>query len=445
MKKRFISFLMMISLICLTACGTQQEPVQETTETQQTDNAVTEKTIPAADVKEAPLTDIDRLIAETNDKVTLKVWVPGDETDLTRSMIETFKAEYKDVEFDISIEAKAEDDIYDSVSGERLIEADVFEFSDALLPGYAKEGLLAEADAAYIYDVTKEDTKGAVKAASYDGKVLAYPVSVYNGCFMYYDDTVFSESDTESLETMSEKAKAAGKKIAFEMDNAWYLYAFFGAEGSGLELSLSSDGISNECNWNGQGGEDIANAIIDNIKNGALEAVQSNDEAVTGFEKGKYCALVGGPWSVEDIKGSVSGNLAAAKLPTFEAGGKLCRMVSFAGYRMLGVNSECKYTEWAKLLAEYLSSKDAQLKRYGVTGACPAWVLSDADTITSNDAVTRALNAQSDHADPLRIGTNYYAPAAMLGEALSDGNSSGVSVKELLRRAAEGINSEVME
>ena len=56
-----------------------------------------------------------------------------------------------------------------------------------------------------------------------------------------------------------------------------------------------------------------------------------------------------------------------------------------------------------------------------------------------------ALNGQSEHAVPLRIGTNYYAPAAMLGEALADGNAAGRSVKDLLKKAVEGITSEVME
>ncbi|MCR4584158.1 MAG: hypothetical protein K5686_00395, partial [Lachnospiraceae bacterium] len=85
------------------------------------------------------------------------------------------------------------------------------------------------------------------------------------------------------------------------------------------------------------------------------------------------------------------------------------------------------------------------LKRYGVNGYCPACILTDADTITAGDPLTRALNSQSDHAVPLRVGINYYAPAAMLGEALSDGNAAGRSVKELLRQAVEGITSEVME
>ena len=121
------------------------------------------------------------------------------------------------------------------------------------------------------------------------------------------------------------------------------------------------------------------------------------------------------------------------------------QMASFAGYRLLGINSEGKNTEWAKVLAEYLSSKDAQLKRYGVNGYCPACKLTDADSIVAGDAMTKALNEQSDHAVPLRVGINYYAPASMLGEALSDGNAAGRSVKDLLKKAVEGITSEVME
>ena len=447
MKKKLINMLSLVSLLCMSACGTQQSTIPAAEETQQTESESSgiDKSIPAADVKEAPQTELDRLIADTKDKVTLSVWVPDEEMDITDSLIQTFKAEYSDVEFDITLEAKAEDDIYDCVSGDKAQVADVFEFTDTLLPGYAEAGLLAEADSSYIYNVSETDTAGAIKSAEYDSKLLAYPVSVYNGCFLYYDDAVLSESDVSSLEKLSEKVKASGKKIAFEINNAWYLYSFFGAEGSGLKVSISSDGVSNECNWTEKVGEDIANLIIENIKNGTLEAVDSNREAVEGFEKGKYAAMVSGPWSAEDIKGSVSGNLAAAKLPTIRISERNLQLSSFAGFRLLGVNSAGKNPEWAKVLAEYLSSKDAQLKRYGVNGYCPACLLSEADTILSDDAPARALNEQSDHSVPLRVGINYYAPASMLGEALSDGNAAGRSVKELLRQAVEGITSEVME
>ena len=447
MKKKLINMLSLVSLLCMSTCGklTPPEPAENSEAQNQSQTAVSDKTIPAADVKEAPATELDRLIADTKDKVELKLWVPDEDLEITQSLIEDFKAECEGADLDITLEAKAEDDIYDTVSGDKAEVADVFGFRDALLPEYAAAGLLAEADSVYFNEDGYVLTKGAEKAVVYGEKTLAYPVSVYNGCFMYYDDAVLDESDMKSLEKMGEKLKAAGKKMAFEMDNAWYLYSFFGAEGSGLKLSISSDEVSNECNWNEKVGEDIANLIIDNVKNGVIEAVGSNSEAVEGFEKGKYAAMVSGPWSAEDIKGSVSGNLSATVLPTFRLGEHEVQMTSFAGYRLMGVNSSSGSSEWAKCLAEYLSSRNVQLKRYEAKGDCPAYLLTDADSIVAGDTLTKALNAQSDHAVPLRIGINYYAPAAMLGEALADGNTAGRSVKELLRKAVEGITSEVME
>ena len=49
---------------------------------------------------------------------------------------------------------------------------------------------------------------------------------------MFYDSSVFSESDVQSLEKMIEVADAAGKKIAMDISNGWYIYAFF--QGAGL-------------------------------------------------------------------------------------------------------------------------------------------------------------------------------------------------------------------
>ena len=179
MKKRLINMLSLVSLICMTACGTQPKPpVAEVPEQTPESAAVTERSIPAADVKEAPQTELDRLISETKDKVALTVWVPDEEMDITSSLIETFKAQYSDVEFDITLEAKAEDDIYDTVSGDKAQTADVFEFTDMLLPAYAEAGLLAEAGSSYIYDINENATKGAIASATFDNKLLAYPVAV---------------------------------------------------------------------------------------------------------------------------------------------------------------------------------------------------------------------------------------------------------------------------
>ena len=447
MKRKLINILALVSLLCTTACGNAgQAPQPEQTQTEQTaESETTDKTIPADDVKNEPSTPAEKLAAGTSGKVNLSVWVPEKEAEVTASLIDGFKAEYSDVDLEINLTSLSSDSIYEDVMAGKAEAADVFEFTDDMFQGFYEAGVLSKADGKFLYDVVEADTAGAVKAVSSTGEVYGYPLSIYNGCFMYYDEALFAEADLTSLDKMGEKAKAAGKKIAFETDNAWYLYSFFGAEGTGLSVSISSDGISNECNWNDPAGEDVANAIIDYVKGGILESVASNDEALQGFEKGKYAAMVSGPWSAEDLKESASGNIAACVLPTFKAGGKECRMVSFAGYRLLGVSSASHSSEWAKLLAEYLSAKDAQLKRYGTNGECPAMALTGDETEIADDMVTKALNAQSEHAVPLRVGTNYYAPAAMLGEALSDGNAAGRSVKQLLKEVAEGISSEVME
>ena len=54
-------------------------------------------------------------------------------------------------------------------------------------------------------------------------------------------------------------AEAAGKKIAMDVSNGWYIYAFF--QGAGYELTLNDDG-SNNCTWNATGATDVLLQIL---------------------------------------------------------------------------------------------------------------------------------------------------------------------------------------
>lgn len=49
-----------------------------------------------------------------------------------------------------------------------------------------------------------------------------------------------------------------------DFSSGWYIYSFF--KGAGLELGLSADGVSNDCNWNATDttytGVDVAEAML---------------------------------------------------------------------------------------------------------------------------------------------------------------------------------------
>ena len=291
----------------------------------------------------------------------------------------------------------------------------------------------------YTYDVAAENVASSVESATLDGKLYAYPMTADNGYFMFYDASVFSEEDVQTLDGMIAAAKKAGKKIAIEASNAWYFYSFF--KGAGYELTMNEDG-SNTCTWNGDGATDVAQAIIDLYKTGVV--VNLNDAAtVTGIKDGTVAAAVNGTWNAKTASKTWKKNYAACKLPTFTVAGEQVQMASFSGCKLVGVNPRSKFVGWSMLLAEYLTSYDAQVQRFQERELGPAnRKAAESEEVQSNKAIA-ALAAQAEFASPQRVGNNFWSPVETLGKKLADGNPKGEDLQKLLDNAVAGITAPV--
>lgn len=454
MKKKVLATLLATAMTvgCLTGCGggaaetpAAEAPAAEAPAAEEpaAETPAAEEEAPAV---EAPATaaegtdPVANLIAATTGTVTLKVWASEEDQDLTTKLLDDFKAAYPDVTFDITLGAESESTAKDTVLTDVEAAADVYAFADDQINDLVNAGALQEVVANYTFDVVNENATGAVEAAAVNGKVYAYPMTADNGYFMFYDSSVFSESDVQSLEKMIEVADAAGKKIAMDISNGWYIYAFF--QGAGLELKLNDDGLTNTCTWNAAGGTDVAQAIIDLTASGVL--VDMNDEDVaTQIAEGNVVACVNGTWRAETAAEAWGDNYAATKLPTFKAGGKDCQMSSYSGYKLVGVNPHSANVGWAMLLAEFLTNEDAQTARFEARGLGPSNLnAASSDAVLANPAIS-ALAAQAAYATPQRVGGNFWSPAETLGQILASGNPDGTDLQELLDTTVEGITAPV--
>ena len=395
MKKKLLASLLTVSMVAamLTGCGNAavaEETPAETTETTE------EAEAPAEDTAAAETTDasdaVANLIAATTDTVSLKVWASEEDQALTTELLEKFKETYPDVTFDIQLGSESE--------------------------STAKDTILADVD----------------------GKLYAYPMTSDNGYFMFYDSSVFTEEDTQSLEKMIEVAQAAGKKIAMDVSNGWYIYAFF--EGAGLELSLNDDGTTNTCTWNGAGGTDVAQSILDLFSSGVLVDMDDENQA-TAIAEGTVVACVNGTWRAETAQEAWGENYAATKLPTFNVAGEPKQMSSYSGYKLIGVSPYSKNVGWSMLLAEFLTNEDSQTARFEARGLGPANIaVAESDAVKSNPAIS-ALAAQAAFATPQRVGGNFWSPAETLGQILASGNPDGTDLQTLLDTTVDGITAPV--
>ncbi len=459
MKKKVLATLLATAMVagCLAGCGNDgaaNTPAEEAPAATEETPAATEETpaateeAPAA-TEEAPAEDaaatdasdpIATLIANTTGTVTMTVWASEEDQDLTSKLLDEFKAAYPDVTFDITLGAESESTAKDTVLTDVEAAADVYAFADDQINELVQAGALQEVAAHYTYDVAAENVSGAVEAATVDGKLYAYPMTADNGYFMFYDSSVFTEDDVKSLEKMVEVADAAGKKIAMDISNGWYIYAFF--QGAGLELSLNDDGMTNTCTWNAAGGTDVAQAILDLTSSNVLVDMGDEDMA-TQIAEGNVVACVNGTWRAETAAEAWGDNYAACKLPTFNAGGKDCQMSSYSGYKLVGVNPHSANIGWSMLLAEFLTNEAAQTARFEARGLGPANVAAaSSDAVASNPAIA-ALAAQAAYATPQRVGGNFWSPAETLGQILASGNPDGTDLQELLDTTVEGITAPV--
>ena len=377
--------------------------------------------------------------AESWGDVKLTMWGAEEDQTMLREMADAFIAENADKgNITIEIGVQSESSAKDTVLSDPEAAADVFAFADDQLNELVAAGALQEI-LLNPEDVKSRNLTGSVEAATMDGKLYAYPMTADNGYFMFYDKSFFTEDDVKSLDTMMEKAAAAGKKVSMDVANGWYLYSFYA--GAGLNLSLADDGVSTVCNWNEAPGADVTQAVIDICKNPGFLALK--DEEFTGkLKDGTLVAGVNGTWRANDAAEVWGDNYAACKLPTYTLNGEQVQMASFSGFKLIGVNPHSANVGAAMLLADFVTNEENEELRFKERAQGPS--NTNALAAASSPALT-AVVAQSEYANLQRVGGNYWASAETLGQICVNGNPDGKDPQTLIEDAVAGITAPVTQ
>lgn len=361
-------------------------------------------------------------LAET---VTLKVWGSQDDQALLNELIEEFKAENPDTEWDISLGVVGEPDAKARYLEDPAAAADVFAFSNDQLID------LVNADALYevtrnLDDIVAANTAGSVESATLDGVMYGYPMTADNGYFMYYDSSVLTEEDVQTLDGILAAANAAGKKVFMDVSNGWYIASFF--LGAGLSLDLDEDG-NQLCDFNSETGVDVGEAIRAFAADPAF--LTGDDSVLQGGMGDTICAGVSGTWNADTMKEKLGDNYAACKLPTFTVGGEQVQMGSFIGTKLVGINTQTEYPVEAMALAEYLTNEQSQIKRFKARGLGPSNINAAESSEVQADVALSALAAQSQYGTSQKnvLGT-YWTPAEAFGLELE--NKSTSDMQDLL-------------
>lgn len=380
---------------------------------------------------------------EENTSTPLRVWV-GDNADVAwmEQVLRDFSAAHPDRKYDVQIGVQNEGDVAKVILADVESAADVFTFADDQLNSLLIGGALMPI-AEGSEDIRNSNTPESIEAATGpDGQLYAYPATADNGYFMFYNSAYITPGDASALESLLDRAAENGRKVAFPMSNAWYMYSFF--RGAGLEMRLSDDGVTNLCNWNATDtpipGTEVLSALLEIASHpGFIEA--DSDAFVAGIKDGSIIAGVSGTWNATVAAQVWGENYAAAKLPTFRVKDQNVQMASFSGFKLVGVNPYSDHAGDALDLAAFMTAYQAQVDRFTMRRQGPSNVAALSSPEVQTEPAIAAIVAQAPYADVQRVGSKYWDAAAALGKIIVSGNPNGTELQTLLDNCVAGITA----
>jgi arabinogalactan oligomer/maltooligosaccharide transport system substrate-binding protein len=205
-------------------------------------------------------------------------------------------------------------------------------------------------------------------------------------------------------------------KVAFPMDNSWYIAAFYVANGCTLFGENGSDADAG-FDFSGDKAVAVTNYLVDLIANPNF----SNGDVGTNADAK---AFFSGTWDYQKAVDAYGDNLGIAAPPSINIGGEMKQMKSFAGSKAIGVNPATalykEHPEIAVALAAYLGGTDAQKAHYELRNIIPT-----DNNITVDDPLAKAQMDTMSFASivqPLQANMgNYWTPAESMGKELVAG------------------------
>ena len=348
-------------------------------------------------------------------EATVTVWGPqedqsADNGQWLQTQCDAFAAAHPEWTLTFKYGVCSEGDAKTNIGTDPSAGADVYLFANDQIPDLLKAGGIAEFGGSTLDAIKANNSETTVNTVTYDGSVYGVPFTG-NTWFMFYDKSVFSDEDVKSLDAMLEKGK-----VAFPLDNSWYIASFYVANGCTL---FGADGGDAAAGFDFSGDKAVAvtNYLVDLVanKNFANGDVGTNADAKAFFS---------GTWDYQKALDAYGDNLGIAPAPSITIDGEPKQMKSFAGSKAVGVNPAGAlygtHPEVAVALAAYLGGTEAQQAHYDLRNIIPT------DTnITVDDPLAQAqmdTMAYASIVQPLQADMgNYWTPAESMGKELVAG------------------------
>ncbi len=405
MKMSKILSLVLVALMvvaCFAACTTPEGPNNETTDSEQT--TVGGNNQPT----------VEQIVEAYKGTYDITMWVS--ELDgvaaLTQQQIDAFEAKYPGIVINASIEGVTEADAGSKVVADVATAPDIYCFAQDQLARLVQAAALATPPEVIANNLKTTNDAGSVKAASVAGTLYAYPMTSDNGYYMYYNTSIISEEDAESMEKIIAACEANNLKFRFALENAWYTASFFFATGCHSNWSMDTEGnfVSVDDNFNSAAG--LA-AMKGMQKLAQSTCYDSNADIFTDAG-----VVITGIWNANAAAEHFGANLGATDLPSFEVDGKSYHLGSYTGNKLMGVKpqNDEKRAAVLALLAEYLTGEECQNQRYEQFQWGPSNINAQSSEAVQSNASLAALAKQNAYGQPQgQIHGSWWDIAKVLG------------------------------
>ncbi len=354
----------------------------------------------------------------------LSIWCPGTDEEVINAIVASFKETYEEyADWNIYIDqTMGEGDTQAVLVQDKTTAADIICMADDNLRTAVQSNTVLPVDEADVTRIATSDGQDAVDSLSINGTLYGYPYRMDNSYLLFYDTTIYSEEDIQTLDGILAKSAAEGVDFCFDLATGWYAPSVFMANNVYQWVGVDQDGVDTiESEYYTQAGVDVVEALWD-----LSEQYTNNGWNWTGDQGVIEGGMVAGSqtpvgaailWNDPALQKN-NPNIAVAPLPAITVNGEAKPLHTFQSYKALVINNyiETKGEEYvtaAKELCRFWTNATNQERyldlEYGVSNLS---VMEAADT--SNMPFVNALSEMIDegrtYAQAPNVTGNYWDP-----------------------------------
>lgn len=323
---------------------------------------------------------------------------------------------------------------------------DIYAYASDKISELYKQGAIGEVPTTYATAMSNDMGAGAIDAATYAGKRLAYPYAGDNGYFLYYNKKVLNAEQISSFENLFAAAKENKMKIGYPLNTAFYSMGALFTYGARYGMEVNASGVVTQitANFNTEAGIKAAKAIKWVM---TQPEYQEQQGAPVADKEGAIIATIDGSWNASAYATALGEDYACAKMPTITVDGDTKTMSSFLGYKLYGVNPIRSGDDANRLsvvhgLANYLVSKESQEARFKALATAPTnKEVAATDEVVATPHIA-ALAAQAEFAVAQgAVPANVWSAPVTYTQSIIDGQVTDENVAQFM----ENLNKSIID